>query len=254
MKYIPYSHSKLSTYYQCPMKFKLNYIDKIKVPFNSNVALLKGSHIHKILENNFNYDTPFELNNIYGLEDYNKTIDIVKKFQVSELGLKIAKLINIGVKEQNFAFDENFLQSKYYDKNTFFRGSADLYYIKNDICYIFDYKSGKDKSTDADFGVDQAMVYALNIFSKHPNVQIVKAFFVFIEYEVEKKIEFFRENIEYYKKTLLDGVSKCEEDIFFKKNTGPLCDYCQFKEHGHCGGQENHEEFFNQKFCLDLFL
>ena len=42
MKFIPYSYSKIASFKQCPYKFKLQYIDKVEIPFETNIALEKG--------------------------------------------------------------------------------------------------------------------------------------------------------------------------------------------------------------------
>ena len=50
MKFSPYSFSKIGTFSQCPYRFKLQYIDKIKIPFEINIALEKGKYIHSLIE------------------------------------------------------------------------------------------------------------------------------------------------------------------------------------------------------------
>lgn len=51
MLYNPYSVSRLNTHDSCPKKFKLFYIDKIKIKGEPILALEKGSFSHFILEN-----------------------------------------------------------------------------------------------------------------------------------------------------------------------------------------------------------
>ena len=50
MKYNPYSASSISTFLQCPRKFKYSKIDKIPVEFRETLALTKGKIIHSLLE------------------------------------------------------------------------------------------------------------------------------------------------------------------------------------------------------------
>jgi len=45
-----YSHSKLSTFEQCPTKFKYRYIDKIPVEFEKTVEAFLGEIVHETLE------------------------------------------------------------------------------------------------------------------------------------------------------------------------------------------------------------
>ena len=45
-----YSHSRLSTFEQCPQKFKLHYIDKIETEVKESVEAFMGVRIHETLE------------------------------------------------------------------------------------------------------------------------------------------------------------------------------------------------------------
>jgi len=240
MKYKPYSVSKLGTYNQCPYKFKLNYIDKIKVPFETNKALLKGSHIHKILENNFDYGTSFKTSYVYNQNHMLETFEIVRKFENSELGDLFKQLIPISNLEENFAFNFDKELTKYRGDNTHFRGSADLYYVKDNKGFIFDYKSGKDKSKE-EFGYDQACMYAIYMFIRYPNIDNVKAVFVFIEHNTTKSYIFTKDQLNAYLEYFKSKVNIIENDNTFKKKPSALCNWCSFKEFGHCTGEDDME-------------
>jgi len=46
-----YSHSKLSTYENCPRQYKLRYIDRIKPPEEEEgIEAFLGSRVHEALE------------------------------------------------------------------------------------------------------------------------------------------------------------------------------------------------------------
>ena len=42
MKHAPYSYSKISTFQQCPLKFKFQYIDRIPVDQEQSPAIERG--------------------------------------------------------------------------------------------------------------------------------------------------------------------------------------------------------------------
>ena len=44
-----YSHSRISTFETCPLKFKLRYLDKIE-PLRGNIEAFMGSRVHDTLE------------------------------------------------------------------------------------------------------------------------------------------------------------------------------------------------------------
>lgn len=245
MLYSPYSISKLGTYNQCPKKFKFHYIDKVKIPFGMSVALYKGSHIHLILENNFNYNIEFKTNDIYTTEEFNKTIEIVKKFENSDLGKKYKKIIPQANLEEDFAFNTKLELVDFKSKDAWIRGSADLYLKIKEKAYIWDYKSGKDKSEDETFGIDQSMAYSIYMFIKYPDVNIVKAIFCFVEHQKEKAIIYKRENIRDYLKHFYNLTKNVENDKSHKANISPLCDYCDFEKFDYCKERHKLKELTN---------
>ena len=191
MKHSPYSISKLSTYSQCPKKFYLNYIVKQKVPVSKNIALYKGSAIHKILEHKFDYTIDIETNEVFTEEEKTKAINIVKDFEKTELGQKYKKIMEVATSEEDFAFkiiDGKLELSNFWDKDSWCRGSADMFLKRGKQYVIFDYKSGKDKSNEDSFGIEQGMMYSIVGFIKHPDINNIKAIFCFVEHETEKII------------------------------------------------------------------
>lgn len=233
----PFSVSKFGTYNQCPQKFDLKYIQKVKVPFSNSIALFKGSFIHEVLENKFNYDIEFETNELFTEEEKEKTKLIIKKFEESELGQKYKKIINIAVLEEDFAFkivDSELVLCDFWDKDAWCRGSADLYLKRLASAYIWDYKSGKDKSEDETFGIDQSMMYAIYMFLKFPDVQTVKAIFCFVEHRTEKELVYTRDKLAEYVQFFYNNTKTVENDEFYDAKIGPLCDYCDFYNHNVC--------------------
>ena len=45
-----YSHSKISTFEQCPLKFKFRYIEKIKPDIEKSIEMHLGNMVHRALE------------------------------------------------------------------------------------------------------------------------------------------------------------------------------------------------------------
>ena len=57
-----YSHSRISTFEQCRYKYKLQYIDKVKVDVPTTVEAFMGDLVHRTLEKLYN-DLKFEKKN-----------------------------------------------------------------------------------------------------------------------------------------------------------------------------------------------
>jgi len=45
-----YSHSRVSTYENCPYQYKLKYIDKVKVDVPTTIECFMGDLVHQTLE------------------------------------------------------------------------------------------------------------------------------------------------------------------------------------------------------------
>ena len=45
-----YSHSRISDFEQCPLKFKYNYIDKIETEIENTIEAFMGGLVHNALE------------------------------------------------------------------------------------------------------------------------------------------------------------------------------------------------------------
>jgi len=239
----PYSHSKIALFYQCPFKFKLNYIDKIRKE-SKNVALFKGSFAHLILENKFNYNVEFETNDIFTQDEKDKVKKYLKDFENSEIGQKYKNIMN----SQNCGYEINFMICR--DKNSLFAcddkskslilGYIDFMYLdENKILNIIDWKTGKFKELKFQ-GTEQVEIYAIWAFLKFDFLQEVKCKFVYIEHKKETEIN-------YKKFQLKDLISKHIKRIKkieisnklneFKKTISPLCNWCDYYK-DECSGEE----------------
>ena len=45
-----YSHSRLSSYEQCPFKYKLKYVDRVKAALGTTIEAFVGSVVHEALQ------------------------------------------------------------------------------------------------------------------------------------------------------------------------------------------------------------
>jgi len=95
-------------------------------------------------------------------------------------------------------------------------------------------KSGKDKSEDETFGIDQSMAYSIYLFLKYPSINTIISKFVFVEHLNEKEIIYTRDKFTEYIKHFYTKTKELEADKFYEPKTGPLCDYCDYFLHGFC--------------------
>ena len=239
MKFSPYSISKSECYVSCPKHFDLKYIQKIKVPFKANVALYKGNYIHQIIENNYDYNTEFKTNEVFKETDKERAASLTKIFEDSDLGkFYKTKAHNPTAKhEEKFGFkivNGGLEVCGYWDKKCWYRGAIDFNFKENGIIFNVDWKSGKDKSQDENFGITQSKMYAIYLMLKNPHVNVIISKFVFIEHCTEKTIIYRRENMKNYIKDFYDITSKIENATQYPPKTSALCNWCDYQQHGHC--------------------
>src|SRR3989344_346900 len=97
-----YSHSKLQTYEQCALKYKLRYIDKIKPEIEATIEQFVGKLVHSALEflyrEKMDSNLP-ELDEVLAhflrlwTESYNSSIKINKDLSADEYRNKGVKFI-----------------------------------------------------------------------------------------------------------------------------------------------------------------
>jgi CRISPR/Cas system-associated exonuclease Cas4 (RecB family) len=232
MKYNPYSQSKISSYFDCPHKFKLNYIDKIKTG-EKNIHLKRGNYSHERLEHwpdesKVDEKTKGDLDE----ENLNHCEGYLKRFSESELGKKY--LETPGENEIKFSWDKKLKPCDYDNKeNGLIRGKIDKIIKRSEEVFtVIDWKSGKVPWTP---DYSQLELYACYLFLKYPNLKEVDAKFVYLEHEnqeVRKKI--FRKSLKPLLRKILKKIKTIENQSHFPKNITKLCDYCDFFKSGDC--------------------
>ena len=234
MKYSPYSFSKISYFDTCAHKFKLQYIDEIKVPFTMNFALKKGKYVHEYIENDL-VGKPLPLIK----EDMGEPEEVrsVKKLIESLYDNNNYQTIKKTVKnsddfhiELGIGFDENWNPTTYEDA-VLFRGFIDLYLIKGDFGVIIDHKTGKFKEKQ-DFSQNE--IYSLWLMKAIPTLEKVKLMFHYVEHDKMNIKVVTRDDMEYIENKFKQKLNLAETEEKFEKSITKLCLYCDFYNHGFC--------------------
>lgn len=232
MKYAPYSYSKLETFKTCPYKFKLTYIDKIKVS-SDNIALEKGNFIHYLLEHYPSTDySGFKFNLLQQtditslIELYNKIINITKVI----MWLK-AECIGI---EVEFALDKKLNPVGYWDDTAVIRGKIDRVIKTKHGIEIIDWKTGKYKDPKWIPTIHQCTLYALWFFKQYNDIDFVTTHYYYVEHNKTNTYTFTRDKISEYSKGYGSQIVNIEKESEFNKNIHKLCDWCDYKSSGIC--------------------
>ena len=226
-----FSYSRVSTYEQCPRRFKLQYIDELKTleNYDADNALYLGSMLHKAIETDV--DT--------AVKEYYDTFPIITDAHINEamkievLAPKVKWLLPEGKHEVPLEDEE-------------FKGFID--YLTNDE--IFDYKY----SNNIERYLESGQLHVYKYFAeKLLGIEIKYLYYVFvpkvaIRQKKTETIEQFRTRlrsvlseqqpkiicVEYDHSKVekyLETVEEIKNATEFPKNETRLCDWCNYKNY-----------------------
>ena len=245
MKYSPYSYSKINTFKNCPYRFKLQYVDKIRTKFNVSPALEKGKFIHYGLEHYLKgtlrekiNDYNFQLASSDEIKEYRKQLKQVllsKDIQWYKSFSDIKTEFGFGI-----IFKDNDIDVIGYSNKADIRGYIDLlaYDEFSNEVYIIDYKTGKFREEQDKL---QVAIYYLVAVKKYPEVENFNLIFNFVEHSKTVEIKYTRDDFQKVLEFVRSSLSKVENADEFPKIT-TFCNWCPYYNEGHCNGisEENY--------------
>lgn len=244
-----YSHSKLSTFEQCPLKFKYRYIDKIIPEIEKTIESHLGSIIHTTLEWIYSQVKEGEIPSIdsvvlYYSENWQKEYKSGMIIVNQDLTPKdyfnkgIQFLIDYYVKYKPFDDGtielEKKIKLKLDEKGNYkIIGFIDrlVKNLQTGAYEVHDYKTANSLPTQERVDNDrQLALYAIAIkqeFGNHEEVCLVWHYLAH-----DKKICSSRTNeqLEVLKQETLELIKKIESTTEFSFNKGPLCNWCEYKQ------------------------
>lgn len=237
-----YSHSKLSTFEQCPLKFKFKYIDYLESDFKETIESFLGKQVHKVLEWTYNQEKSLELDDIikYFIESWNNNftpdIKIVKPLPIDHYFNKGIKFLinyflkNSPFKDNTIATEKKILinlDSKGEYKIT---GYIDrLVHNPNNIFEIHDYKTGSIKKPEVLDNDRQLALYSIAVRDSFENVNDVFLIWHFLDDNQEIKSKRTLQELEALKKNVIELINKIESTTNFQANPSSLCNWCEFQ-------------------------
>lgn len=238
------SYSRVGTFNQCPFKYKLLYIDKLKTKFNLDPtnALVLGTAVHTGIE---------KRDVIEAIKSYYSNYPSVTPLMIDE-AIKLEVLIDKAIKQLPEGIYELELNTDD------FKGFIDmLVEVEPNVYDLYDFKYSNNINNYLTSG--QLHIYKYFFEALNPNKKIRNMFFVFIPKvklkreededdtsyrerliaECEKQ-EIRIEPIEFnYKKVIefLLDTKHCVESKDFNKNPSKLCYWCDFKNYCNSDGK-----------------
>jgi putative RecB family exonuclease len=265
-----YSYSKINTFEQCPLKFKLKYIDKIKIPTKS-VETLLGFAVHSVLEYLHNevktgripsVDEIITIYNDTWQENYDETVVvIVKKNSTKE------DYFNKGIKfimsyyTKNYPFVDNTIET---EKEIFIeleekikiKGFIDrlVYNKEKDEYEIHDYKTSNSMPYQEQIDNDkQLALYSIAIKELFGQDKEVYLIWHYLAHNVKIYSKRTNEQLEELKKDILKQIKEIEQTNEFPPKISRLCDWCEYKSI--CPAlkkKEEYESMFKKEYQREL--
>ena len=263
-----YSHSRLSTFEQCPKKFKYKYLDKLKPEIENTIESHLGNSVHKTLE--WIYNNTKETNKELSQRDDPKgpkIDDIIVKYieewqkEFSENILIVKKQLtakdyfNKGIRflidyySKHFPFKDGTIECEKRilielgDEEYQIQGFIDrlVYNLETGEYEIHDYKTGNTLPKQEHLNKErQLALYSLaikEIYGKDKEILLVWHFLAHNKIMKSKRTNSQLENL---KKETIELIKKLESTKEFPRNKSMLCNWCEYKNI--CFGEEGEEK------------
>jgi putative RecB family exonuclease len=243
-----YSHSQLSTYEQCPLRYKLRYRDRIKREVTGIEAFL-GIIVHETLRRCYNdallgtVSTPMDLFTYYdelwerkwhdeivitrndiSLEDYRaqgKTMLVAYHQRYapfnSELTIGTEMKLTFSLKE-----NDNYMMVGFIDR---------LSRTKDGIHQIHDYKTSSHLPLQEEIDQDRQLgLYSIGIKQKWPNIEKINLIWHYLAFDRELISHRSDEDI----RRLIDNTTRLIDEINdatdFPPRESALCSWCEYPD------------------------
>jgi putative RecB family exonuclease len=244
-----YSHSRLSTFEQCKLKFKFRYIEKLKPEIESTIEGFLGGIVHESLEwlynqvINKNIPSLEQVVEFYAIawnKKYNSEIKIVNTELTPESyfdkGIKF--LIDYYVKNQPFsdntiAIEHQITLDLNGDGKYQLQGFIDrlVHDNKTNIFEIHDYKTGQLKSQEDLDNDRQLALYSLGVRKSFPEAKDVHLVWHYLDFNEKRFSKRTIEQLEQLKQDIIQLIDKIESETNFEACPSVLCRWCEFRKY-----------------------
>ena len=243
-----YSHSRISTFEQCPLRFKFEYIDEAETDVETTAEAFLGSRVHETLEKLYKdlkfqkQNTLQELLHFYNDEwakSWNENIRIVKaqyqednfrkmgeQFitdhynrhqpfnQAKTIGLEMQIILNLDV------------EGKYV-----LQGYIDRLSSPSDGVYeIHDYKTSNSLPTQDHADTDrQLALYSMAVREMFKDCKQIVLIWHYLAFDKEIRSDRSEEQLEELKKEVIEAIKQIESTTEFKPQESALCGWCDYR-------------------------
>jgi len=246
---IIYSHSRLSTFEKCALKYKFRYIDKIIPKIEKSIEAHLGKIVHDTLEwlylsvKKEIIPSIDEIITYYAekwQEKYKPDIVIVKNHLTEKDYFNKGVEFIINYYQMHQPFDDNTLELEKriiidLDKEGKYKiqGFIDRlsYNLKTKEYEVHDYKTGNSLPTQKDIDTDrQLALYAIaikNIFGEDKEICLV---WHYLAHDTKICSRRTNQQLEQLKKQTIELIKEIESTTIFPYNKTILCNWCEYQD------------------------
>jgi putative RecB family exonuclease len=245
-----YSHSRVSTFENCPYQYKLHYIDKVEVETPTTIEPFMGDIVHQSLEDLYkrkkfkqriSKETLIKFYRDLWDKEYSEDIRIVKE------GLDAKNYKKMGEKFLSDYYDRmkpfeqiTILGLETQDRMTLPDGNQWHVRIDKLGCddkgnyYVCDYKTNsrmKDQEeTDSDRQIAMYSIWVKDKFKDAKSVKLIWHMLAFNKDAVSERTEKQLKELQEEVINLIKEIETATKDNNFPRKQSALCDYCVYKE------------------------
>jgi len=243
-----YSHSRLATFENCPLKYKFQYLDKLKKPEEATVEAFLGSRVHEALEKLYKdqfFEKPNTLEDLIAFYKSEWEKNWTPQVRIVRKGLTQHHYFNYGAKcirnyyEQYAPFDQS--QTLATEAHIAFpldakgnyqlQGYIDRLSKRADGTYeIHDYKTGQKLPTqhEADAG-RQLALYQIGVAARWNDVGPVDLLWHYVGFKTTLRSERRPEQLVQLKESTVSLIERIEAEKEFLPRKSFLCHWCEYK-------------------------
>jgi putative RecB family exonuclease len=256
-----YSHSKISCFENCPYKYKLKYIDKVRPEIEQTIEAFMGSLVHSVLEKLYKdlrfqkLDTLEELLGYYNEQwkkNWNPAILLVRKEYRPENYRKMGESYIRNYYKRHHPFDhtktvgleQRILIDLGKDGKYMLQGYMDrLAFAGKGTYEVHDYKTNSSLPLKKYLSDDrQLALYALAVKRSYPNAENIKLVWHFLSFNQDVTLEKTDDELERLRLETIEVIKSIESARDFPARAAKLCDWCEFRticpEWGHVAKTE----------------
>jgi hypothetical protein len=206
----PWSHSRLSTYEDCPKQYWYSYVENLPGFRPESPAAMRGSGIHDRAEQYL----------LGKISMYPPELQKVSSHAMSLKRFKAQPEVHLGVTEKWEPCD-------YRDPKAYLRGIIDILFEDTDGVHVEDWKTGQVYNSHA----GQMETYTAIVAAHYPTAPSYITRLVYIDQGLvtaPKRIE--QDRVKPIR-LLLDGrIGNAEEDTIFPVKPGAICKWCDYSK------------------------